>query len=371
MAITFSSKEGERLERMKNITYSHSSTCAGGTNRAVNLDWMRVFAMLMVILNHVADYYFSMGSTPSRTVYFYEGISHCAVPLFLLLTGVFVIKKAEDTEPKSFYLHSLKKLGIPFGIFALFYFIYDWNNVGINWRWICRTLINGFSGVYAHWYVVMLAVVYAFIPLVAFMKKRVLYEKYEKTVILISLWLLIGHYFESSQTTWSLSNLYFMSYVLLGDVISTRLKNRKNNFVGLSLIILSLFILAINHSILYYAVLNGGNYYNRLLNLYGAPLIVVSSLLTFTGFSLMKIKRNISIVASVSYTVFLSHKLIMSILLKNTNLFGVIEDFFHMNLKIVILVEWIVLFCISFVFSYVFNVLLKKAIYKKFVKLKK
>lgn len=54
--------------------------------REVNYDYLRAFAMIMVILNLVADYYLQIysgtGWENPFPVYIFEGISHCAVPLF-------------------------------------------------------------------------------------------------------------------------------------------------------------------------------------------------------------------------------------------------------------------------------------------------
>ena len=72
--------------------------------REINYDWMRVFAMSMVILNHIADWYLLRMAEPSRLVYLCEGLSRCAIPLFLMLTGAFVVDKAAKETPKIFYL---------------------------------------------------------------------------------------------------------------------------------------------------------------------------------------------------------------------------------------------------------------------------
>ena len=63
--------------------------------RAINFDCMRVFAMCMVILNHIADPFVLNGNQiwlHTGYTYVFESVSHCAIPLFLMLTGVFVIE---------------------------------------------------------------------------------------------------------------------------------------------------------------------------------------------------------------------------------------------------------------------------------------
>lgn len=52
-----------------------------------------------------------------------------------------------------------------------------------------------------------------------------------------------------------------------------------------------ILILALDGIILKYVIMNGGNYYNKLLNLYGAPLIIIGSIVIFIGFSLLYITK--------------------------------------------------------------------------------
>lgn len=338
-------------------------------NRILNYDYLRVFAMLMVIVNHIADYYLVFSHPDSRTIYIYEGISHCAVPLFLMLTGAFVINKAGKTSAKTFYINSAIKLGVPFVFFVVIYYLYDSYHSQMKLDKILNTLLTGFNGTYAHWYVVMLAVIYAFVPLIAFVKNRVPYKKYEKVVIILFFWLIIGKYYENSQVTWSLSNLYLMGYVLMGDVITERIKNRKNNLVGILLIIAGVLMLICNHLILHATVTNAeGDYYNKFLNMYSAPLIVLSSIIIFTGFSILQVKRSVYLLAGTSYTVFLSHKLILNILRTYTPLFEIIEHQFYDYAGIMIPLESLLLLLISFVFSLGFHYVLDKTVYKKYLK---
>lgn len=337
--------------------------------RQNNYDLMRVFAMSMVVLNHVADYYFNMYQNnswiPSKTVYLFEGMSHFAVPLFLMLTGAFVINKAGRCSAKDFYISSLRKLGIPFLFFVIAYYIYDICNERIFLEQIWHIFYTGFIGVYAHWYIVMLAVIYAFIPLIAFVKKRVEYKQYERVCVIIFIWLMFSHYFEDGQTTWCLTQLYFLGYVLMGDIISTKLRGKNNNLLGFVLIICAFIIVIINHYILYSVVLAGGAYYNKLLNLYGAPLIITASLVAFCGFSLLKIKRRFSLLASASYTVFLCHKLLLNIVDDHTDILDILDSILRMNLKIIIPIECIALIIVSIGVALLFNAMINKLIYKK------
>lgn len=331
--------------------------------REANYDWMRVFAMSMVILNHIADWYLLRMAEPSRLVYLCEGLSHCAIPLFLMLTGAFVIDKAAKETPETFYLKSLKKLGVPFLIFMFIYYAYDLCNKNITWENVLKGFITGFHGLYAHWYVVMLAVVYAILPLVGLIKKNVNLKAYQKGVVVFFIWVMVGHYFESTDVVWSLANMYFLGYVLFGNILKEKLHGIKNNVFGILLVILGMGILAVNHTIfLYRKVINGGDYFDKLFNLYGAPFIILASVVIFVGFSLLTVKKEISKISELSYIIFLCHKLFIDIM--GRNIWGQIENFFDGKLYFIIPVEWVLVLTISLFFSMLFNGGLKKTIYK-------
>lgn len=62
--------------------------------RENNFDVLRILAMIMVIINHVADYYLAKTNMQNLTVFLFEGIAHCANPVFLMLTGAFALEKS-------------------------------------------------------------------------------------------------------------------------------------------------------------------------------------------------------------------------------------------------------------------------------------
>lgn len=338
--------------------------------RDYNYDYMRVFAMCMVILTHVADYFVILDNehiwSYNGYTYVYESVSHCAIPLFLMLTGVFMIDKAGKMTPRDFYIESAKKLGIPFGIFVVVYFVYDICIVKTKpVSAVYKGILTGFVGMYAHWYIVMLAVIYAFLPLIAFLKDKIPYKSWVKGVIVFFVWVMFGHYFENSRTSWSLCNMYLMGYVLLGDIIHRKLGSlrRKNNAFGLSMIGFGLLILALNGIVLYRVVINGGDYYNRLLNLYGAPLIILASIIIFSGFSILDVKKDLSSLANLSYTVFLSHKIIINVI--SATFYPILEEYFNYNIRVLIPIEYLIVFPVSIILALLVSKLLNITIYRR------
>lgn len=182
--------------------------------------------MCMVVLNHVADYFVIAQVTNTDTwkhigdTYLFEAISHCAIPLFLMLTGVYAIEKASKPSPYEFYKSSAKKLGIPFLLFVIIYYVFD---ICITKRKTINTIFvgiaTGFQGMYAHWYMVLLTVIYAFVPLLAFIKNKTSQVAWEKEIFIFFIWTMLSFHYGNSLAAWSLSNMYLLGYVLLGNVI--------------------------------------------------------------------------------------------------------------------------------------------------------
>lgn len=259
-----------------------------------------------------------------------------------MLTGVYVLDKAERLQAREFYKSSLKKLGIPFLIFVIVYFFYDiYVTRTKTIRIIFSGIITGFSGMYAHWYMVMLSVVYAFIPLLAFIRRNVSWNSWRNGTITFFVWVMLGHFFESSVVTWSLSNMYLLGYVLLGNMLHQLFnKIKKSNFKGTLLIVIGLLILFLNGIILDKIVCLGGDYYNKLVTLYSAPLVIVGSVVIFSGFSLLSIKFKLKSLAEISYIVFLSHKILIDVISKR--IFSILEQKFCYNILNLILIEYII-----------------------------
>lgn len=80
----------------------------------------------------------------------------------------------------------------------------------------------------------------------------------------------------------------------------------------------------------------------------------------FAGFSKLKVKKGPTYLASISYTVFLCHKLIMEILVDYTVVFLDIEQFFNMNLWKIIIVEWGLIFILAVIASTAINIIYKR-----------
>lgn len=129
------------------------------------------------------------------------------------------------------------------------------------------------------------------------------------------------------------------------------------------MIVLGILILALDGIILKSIVMNGGNYYNKLLNLYGAPLIIIGSIVIFSGFSLLYITKSIIILSSISYVVYLSHKLLVDIIAHF--IYPYLEKIFQYDVRVLIPVEFIIVLPLSICLSFVLFRLLNMLFYRR------
>ena len=85
--------------------------------RDYNLDLLRILASFMVIIIHVASYqwYSTKVNSFNWGVYnFYDSLVRCAVPIFIMISGVFFLSNKKNTNIKSLYSKNIFKLVIIF-----------------------------------------------------------------------------------------------------------------------------------------------------------------------------------------------------------------------------------------------------------------
>lgn len=98
--------------------------------RDSSLDCLRVLACFLVILLHVSAEYvidnienynfqFTVGN-------FFDSMSRICVPLFVMLSGAFLLENPKNKDFVNFYKKSIFKIGIPTFVWSLIYVIYSY-----------------------------------------------------------------------------------------------------------------------------------------------------------------------------------------------------------------------------------------------------
>ena len=102
-------------------------------------------------------------------------------------------------------------------------------------------------------------------------------------VLIYFIWCMLSRQLDDSKAAWTVGNsMTFLGYVMMGDLIKNKI-TVKNNKKGLLMCLLGIALLAIDYFILFVRVQHGDIYYNKWLSLYAAPLVILGSILVFSG----------------------------------------------------------------------------------------
>lgn len=292
--------------------------------RRNNYDLLRGLAMLGVIVNHVADIMIFSSTTKHLLVaYIYEGFGAFAVPAFLMITGTFVIENTKNSNYKYFYKKNFIKIGIQVIIFTILYLIEEYILIYMKTRSISYTFKSLFNlqvmGWVGHplWYVYMLMGIYLFIPFIVKIKNYYKNSKYYHIAICsYCIWAFASLYVEEVRTSWSIMRIFgYLGFVLLGNEISCLIK-KKNNLIGIVIVILGFSAYILEFFILYNHVSLGGNYYEKSLNSHVAPLSIIGIVFIFSGISMLNVKRRFPIIVKFSFYIYLIHRGILDIIIR-------------------------------------------------------
>lgn len=147
------------------------------TKRIKNLDIARAFAIICVLLCHSVEYIYlftlnswigsSLNSQIYRTVLF--TIGRCGVPLFLFLTGFFILSKKIETDEdvNRFYKKSILPLLITTELWIIIYniFIAIYNETGFQFKTLVKNMLfMSQVSLKNMWYMPMILGIYLVIP---------------------------------------------------------------------------------------------------------------------------------------------------------------------------------------------------------------
>lgn len=93
-------------------------------SRDIHLDTLRVTAMSMVVILHVAAQGFYNFSPYWNVALIYNAFSRVAVPIMFMISGYFLIPKTETI--KSWLLRLVKRMGFPYICWSVIYLLYEY-----------------------------------------------------------------------------------------------------------------------------------------------------------------------------------------------------------------------------------------------------
>lgn len=141
-------------------------------NRSVHYDLLRIFASLAVICIHVCSDSFTWEAGHySTSVWGYlnvfDSLSRFAVPIFVMLSGCFMIDKYKENSLKKLYSKNISRLACAFVFWSCVYVAVGFlKNVVFNDPIYVKDLVYKLiEGEFHLWFIPMLVVLYAVTPL--------------------------------------------------------------------------------------------------------------------------------------------------------------------------------------------------------------
>lgn len=288
-----------------------------------NLDLLRIVAAIMVIVQHVSAIYIHRldnnldGYYQTANIYF--SISVYAVPIFVMLSGAFLLSNSQNSDYVYFYRKMRRKIIKPTIIWSLLYVLFVQlknyiafrSGVEVDFYQSIKNLLNG-RPYYHLWYLFMIIGLYAVTPVLIMIKDEISQKKFH--ILGISL-LVLGVIINfTSDLYWVLWFTEYLGYFILGYTLKQKYEEVKVNRhilskVGIIIICsISMYILSIflknqhaENSLLFYSNLSIFN--------------IVGSISIFIMFLKM---NNINIrfysISKYTFTIYLVHHGIIDIL---------------------------------------------------------
>lgn len=140
--------------------------------REVKYDFLRICASFLVVMLHVSGSYWScidIYSNEFVILTIFNGVSRCAVPLFIMLSGRLLLNPAKQESLKNTVRRCVKLL-VTFGIWSAFYacqsIVYQiMTGKNVDKQMLDILQQRFFRGHYHMWYLIMLIGLYLIIPI--------------------------------------------------------------------------------------------------------------------------------------------------------------------------------------------------------------
>lgn len=140
--------------------------------RTVSLDILRIISALSVILLHVCGvviYAHPISDVNFKIANFIDSISRFGVPVFVMISGAIFLDEGKDLDVKKLWCKNILRLIVAYFFWGYLYYVSD--NIIAGFKGIfTRSLSETLHGIMAAdaylWFILMIAVIYALIPVI-------------------------------------------------------------------------------------------------------------------------------------------------------------------------------------------------------------
>lgn len=338
--------------------------------REANYDLLRIICAIAVIVIHVSgiytdsinnsDFFGALYEKHTLILMLWGALPSFAVPCFIMLSGAFLLDDDRNEDYSYFYKKSIKSIVIPTIIFSLLYFLYSeiliCAGIIVKGKEVSRILIPIMDFIkgkpyYHMWYLYTLLGIYLFVPVILKVKKSVKEDTFHKICIAMFLICGISGRTSSFSLNWSITKVScYLGYFMMGYLLRKCNINRKSNRTGILFIFLGVFSELVLMFMDYMnktgvikvgdIVIDGGHF---------NPLVLVATLLIFTGFSKSNINLNLHKLSSKTFYIYLIHAFVWNLLSRVVRKIGVEGD-----ARIIIPFMVVCVFVLSYVLSVIY-----------------
>lgn len=142
-----------------------------GVQRNLKIDLLRIIAAFMVVVIHVAAQYwdaYPVSTYRWMSVNFYDSLGRPAVPIFLMISGMFLLNPSKKISFEVLWKKYIKRILILFVLWSTFYA--TWHDVfwmaihgyPIAWKSVFMNICRGH---YHLWYCILLFGIYLLLPI--------------------------------------------------------------------------------------------------------------------------------------------------------------------------------------------------------------
>jgi len=228
--------------------------------RELNIEFIRVFAIFMVVMIHVSNIYINSFSKISalhfNTAVVFNSISRICVPLFFMVSGIFLINKEFDL--KSYYKRILKFVFL-LTFWSVIYFLRN-NNFKLNnfGKALANSFFNADKTSRHLWFMYAIIGIYIALPFIQNMCKNMSRELENLFLILwfsfsglIVIFVPLIRYITKTDIDITypipiINSAYYLGYFIIGHILYERFKfispTAKKNLLCVGTYLISVFI---------------------------------------------------------------------------------------------------------------------------------
>lgn len=284
-------------------------------NREINygIQTLRAIAAIMVITAHVAADFVTANINEINMAFsianFYDAFSRISLPIFILISGGFILNNYRNSDYKLFYKKNINTIIVTTLIWSLIYVLYK---VAIGYLRgnidIGTYLMDWAKGepYYHLWYLYMMIGMYLVTPFLIKLLNKI---NIKSKVALATVFLCIGFFMSISKNNipWIFKFLEFIGCYISGGLIKNYYDNNKTNpkkFIYLSILSSLMVAILTELSVRRIIEIEDVLYWYKVSN----PIVTFGGICLYIGFlNIKNLKLRLDKIAVNSFNIYLIH----------------------------------------------------------------